>query len=432
MKKKYIRILLLVPLILMIAQVSGQVPNPDALYRFNETTGNVIADSSGNNNHAWWYNYAGLNPGATERTGWRPDEGYRGGAGYFNGDHVYCENPCSSGSDLIIFKTSEMHSCDDEIPANNQIFKKDMNNFTVSFWYKNNWDYLCEAGAPPHRCYEDESGCAWERQVLFTMGGSNSGLVLETFAGTTFPALIRLTIAGGDKEQRVVINAHHPAFYENEWVHYAIVFEGDSVENTGKVRLYLDFELVNNGERDTPFGTIEGHGSSVVFGAQAGASVTDFNIDGECWGQVYELCGITADQVGRLRYGWLARGWIDDFAFWASESLTKEQLVEFDEGLVEDDDDDDDDDDTSVRNFKLQEFKVIPSHVSDHFRVSGLHISDFDVIVFNYLGQKITRYHSVNEDQQLQIASELNNGLYLIGVEKSGVILGIQKMVLSR
>jgi hypothetical protein len=85
MKKKYNKILLLVPLILMVVQVIGQVPDPDVLYRFDETTGNVIADSSGNNYHAWWYNYNGENPGTADRTGWRPTDGYRKGAGYFNG-----------------------------------------------------------------------------------------------------------------------------------------------------------------------------------------------------------------------------------------------------------------------------------------------------------------------------------------------------------
>jgi hypothetical protein len=326
---------------------------------------------------------------------------------------------------LIIFKTSELHACDDEIPANNAIFQQDMNNFTISFWYRNNWNYLCESGEPPHACYEDESGCAWERQVLFKMGGSNSGLVLETFAGTSFPALIRLTIAGGDKEQRVVINAHHPAFYENEWVHYAIVFEGDSVENTGKVRLYLDFELVNNGEKETPFGTIYGHESSVVFGAQAGGSVTDFNIDGECWGGVYELCGITADQVGRLRYGWLARGWVDDFAFWANESLTKEQLVEFDESIEVIDD-------TNVYRYILKSFNVIPSFATDQFRISGVDFNEFDVIIYNNLGQQIMKYRSVNNEQMMQIPSQINTGIYFVSVEKTGQKIGIQKLIITR
>jgi hypothetical protein len=428
MKKNYAKTIFAIPILLFVMQVYGDdVPKPDAFYQFNETTGNAIADSSGNNNHAWWYNYNGENPGETVRTGWRPTDGFRGGAGYFNGDHVYCGNSCSSGSDLVIFKTSEMHACDDDIPANNAIFQQNMDKFTVSFWYKNNWNYMCESGTPAHACYEDESGCAWERQVLFTMGGSSSGMVLETFAGTSFPALIRLTIAGGNKEQRVLINAHHPALYENEWVHYTVVFEGDTVNNTGKVRLYLDFELVNNGEKDTPFGKIAGHTSSVVFGAQAGNSVTDFNIDGECWGQVYELCGITAEQVGRLRYGWLARGWIDDFAFWASEALTKEQIVAYEAQLAEAYQGGG----TYLYNYIIQNFKVVPSFATSQFRISGVEFENFNVTMYNLTGQVVQRYQSVHAEQTLSIPSDLKSGIYLVGIERDGIKYGVRKLVIT-
>jgi hypothetical protein len=425
MKKNYIISLFLTIAFFISSEITAQVAPPDVFYRFDETAGNVVADSSGNQNHGWWYNYNGENPGETERTGWRPTEGYRKGAAYFNGDHVWCENSCSSGSDMLIFKTSELNECDDNIPASNAVFQQDMTNFTISFWYKNNWDYLCESGSPNHECIEDESGCAWERQVLITMGGSNTGLVLESFAGTSFPALIRLTIAGGDKEQRVVINANHPPFYANEWVHFSIVFEGDAEQNTGVVKLYIDFELVANGEKATPFGTVLGHASSVVFGAQAGNSVTDFGIEGECWGQVYDLCGITAEQVGKLRYGWLARGWLDDFSFWSTASLTAEELVEYDESIVVIDD-------TSTEQIDVKRFSVVPSLATNEFRVTGAGLIDFDVVIYNNIGQQVMRYQAVNEGQLLQIPSQITNGIYLVGIEKSGEKLGVQKLMISR
>jgi len=400
----------------------AQVPVPDAFYHFDETTGNVIEDHSGNGNHAWWYNYNQQNPGNTERTGWRPTDGIRGGAGYFNGDHVYCGNPCSSGSDLVIFKTSALHSCDDEIPANNMIFQQDLNKFTISFWFKNNWNYLCESGAPAHQCHEQNSGCAWERQVLLSMGGGNTGLILETFAGTTFPALIRLTIAGGDKEKRVVINAHHPPFYENKWVHYAIVFEGDLENNTGKVRFYLDFNLVNNGERDTSFGSVPGHESSFVFGAQTGSSVTDFNIGGECWPEIRELCGITAEQVGRLRYGWLARGWIDDFAFWAGNSLTKNELIEFNESLT-----------TSLESFPAPlDFSIAPSFSNGTFRIIQGNTENFDIELFNSIGQSVSIIYNRNPGQEIMLPEHLKNGIYFITLRKQGVRFEVKKFILNR
>lgn len=412
--------------ILLAQQVAGEVPKPDAFYKFDETNGNVITDHSGNNRHAWWYNYNQQDPGTTVRTGWRPESGKRGGAGYFNGDHVWCENSCSSGSDLIIFKTSttEEATCHNEIPAKNDIFRQDLNNFTISFWYKNMWNYLCEPGDPPHACIDDNSGCAWERQVLIKTGGSNTGLVLETFAGTTFPALLRLTIAGGDAEKRVVINAHYPKIYQNEWVHYAIVFEGDAENNTGKVRLYVDFELVNNGERDTPFGTIYGHDASVVFGGQAGNSVTDFNINTECWGGVYDLCGITADQVGRLRYGWLARGYVDEFAFWASKSLTKEEIKAFDdsqESTV--------DAPSLVGNVKT--FSLVPTFASDQFKVVAPDIQTFNLTLYNSLGQIITTYHAVHSHQVLQLPSGIKPGLYLVGLNQEGMQYGVRKLFVT-
>jgi hypothetical protein len=409
----------------IVFQSYGQIKQPDAFYRFDETRGNIITDHSGNNHHAWWYNYDGKNPGETIRTGWRPTEGIRNGAGYFNGDHFYCENPCSSGSDLVIFKTSELHACDNEIDAHNIIFKQDLNRFTIAFWFRNNWNYLCESGASPHRCYEDNSGCAWERQVLLSKGGGETGLILETFAGTTFPALIRLTIAGGNKEQRVVINAHHSPLYENKWVHYAIVFEGNPDNNTGKVRLYLDFNLVHNGERDTPFSTIPGHASSVVFGAQTGSSVTDFNIGGECWPEIRELCGITAEQIGRLRYGWLARGWVDDFAFWSDQSLTKQELIDFDQSIALADD-------TSIYKQIQRSFQILPSLTSDKFKIVGLDDGHYNAIIYNYLGQELIKYYSVSSGQDLWIPSSAKPGLYLVVIEKSGAISGAQRLMITK
>jgi hypothetical protein len=401
--------------------IFAQFPPPDVFYHFDETMGNIIEDHSGNGHHAWWYNYNLLDPGTTERTGWRPTEGRRGGAGYFAGDHVYCPNPCSAGSDLIVLATSDRIACDDEIPAHNDIFQQKLTHFTWSFWFKNDWNYLCEPGEPAHQCFEDNSGCAWERQVLLSTGWSNTGLILETFTGTSFPALIRLTIAGGDKEKRVTINANHPPFYKNKWVHYAIVFEGDG-ENSGNVKLYLDGILYSTANKDTEFGFLPLEGSMSAFGAQTGNSVTDFNIRMECRDNVSELCGVTEEQVGRLRYGWLARGWIDDLAFWSNKSLTQEELTAFNESLT-----------TSIINqTKTINFSIAPSISNGTFRIENINAEYFDIEIFNSLGQSVSIINNTTSGQEVILPQHMKNGIYFVRLRNQDLYSVAKRIFLAR
>ena len=403
--------------------IFAQLPAPDAWYTFDETSGTQITDSSGNEYHAFWYNYNGEDPGTAERTGWRPGQGYRGGAGYFAGDHVWCENACSSGSDLLIFaKSTDEGSdvCMAEKPEN-PIFKSGFTDLTLTFWFRNDWNYICNPEDPPHRCYSDPGDCAWERQVLWTAGDGSVGLTVEITIGATVPAIIRVTINGGVEGGAKAVNVAYDNIIFKKWVHFAIVFDGDPIAGTGLLSLYLDGMFQKSVATD--FGTVPEDETAVVFGGENGTSVSGMNVT-DCWGAIYELCGITAEQVGRVRYGWPARGWIDELAYWKDVILTEEQITEF--ARIGDTTE------TSVPGFIKEKFDVYPSVTNGDLTFRNVSNSVFcSAVIINMMGQKVLEINRITEGDTFRLSSALSRGVYFVELRENDVRTSVRKIILK-
>jgi hypothetical protein len=418
----------LIFLILLLSALANkvftQVPVPDAWYTFDETSGTQITDSSGNGYHAFWYNYEGEDPGTAERTGWRPDQGYRGGAGYFAGDHSDCVNACSSGSDLLIFSKSLNTGSDvcmtGDMPEN-PIFKSGFTDLTLAFWFRNGWNYLCDPGDPVHACYSDPGDCAWERQVLWTAGDGGKGLTMEITPGALYPALVKVTINGGVEGGAKFINAFYEPVQNKEWVHFAVVFNGDSIAGTGEMKLYLDGILQNTVSTD--FGYVPEDETAVVFGGENGASVSGKNVT-DCWGEVYELCGITAEEVGRVRFGWPARGWIDELAYWKNKVLTEEEIIEFARiGETPG---------TTVPPVHSLEFDLYPSVTSGRLTFRNINPSAINSVSFyNTVGQQVFSVHRVIEGQIIQLPSDLSGGVYIVCLTENNARVAVRKIILK-
>lgn len=416
-------IFLLLLLLASANRVFTQVPAPDAWYTFDETSGTQITDSSGNGNHAFWYNYEGLDPGTTERTGWRPGKGYRGGAGYFAGDHSDCVNACSSGSDLLIFSASADEGSDVCMTGKpgNTIFKSGFTDLTLSFWFRNDWNYLCGVNDPPHRCYSDPGDCAWERQVLWSAGDASTGLTAEITIGATVPSIIKVTINGGVEGGAKSVNVAYDNILIKEWVHFGIVFDGDAGAGTGVLNLYLDGVFQKSVETD--FGIVPEDETAVVFGGENGASVSGMNVT-DCWGEVYELCGITAEEVGRVRFGWPARGWIDELAYWKDVVLTEEQIAEF--ARVGDTTG------TSVPNIIQRQFDVYPSVTNGEFTFRNVNNSmHCSAKIYNMVGQQVYELNHITEGQTIRISSALSKGIYFIDLRENNVRTSVRKIILK-
>ena len=385
----------------------AQIPPPDAWYTFDETSGTQITDSSGNGNHAYWFNWNGEDPGSALRTGWRPSEGYRGGAGYFAGDHVDCEQSCSSGSDLLIFSAATQDGdCMADFPVNN-LFQSGFTDLTLAFWFKNDWNYLCEAGSTPHTCAEDPGDCGWERAVLWSSGDSYDGIVVELTLGATVPAYAKVTINGGIEGQAKSVNVPYDPFLLMEWVHFAVVFDGDEGAGTGLLSVYFDGEFQKSVA--TEFGTVPADSDAVVFGGETGSSVTGHSVSGHCWGDVdpnYPGCP-KPSWNGTVRYGWPVRGWIDELAYWKNQILTKEQITEFarigDTSGVD-----------FVKKIKYQNTCIYPTFPDDYISVMNLDpFKSYKADIYNYSGHKVRIISTLANGQRINLDG-LAKGLYMI------------------
>jgi hypothetical protein len=402
----------------------AQVPPPDAWYTFDESSGTQITDSSGSGNHAYWFNWNGEDPGTALRTGWRPNEGYRGGAGYFAGDHVDCEQSCSSGSDLIIFSAAVQGAdCMAGMPVNN-IFQSGFTDLTLAFWFKNDWNYLCESGSTSHTCAEDPGDCAWERAVLWSSGDGSDGIVIELTLGATVPAYAKVTINGGVEGQAKSVNVPYDPILFMKWVHFAIVFDGDEGAGTGLLSVYFDGEFQKSVA--TEFGTVPADSDAVVFGGETGSSVTGHSVSGHCWGDVdqnYPGCP-KPSWTGTVRDGWPVRGWIDELAYWKNQVLTKEQIKEF--ARIGDT--------TGIDLVKQPRYSVIdvyPTLTEDYIYVRNLDPSrSYQSVIYNALGQRVGTESTLINDKRIELGG-LGKGLYIIHIRDNEGELYISKFIVK-
>jgi hypothetical protein len=419
MKKLYLFLfIIIIPFLL-----TAQVPAPDAWYTFDETSGTQITDSSGNDYHAYWFNWNDEDPGTAARTGWRPAEGYRGGAGYFAGDHVDCEQSCSSGSDLLVFSAAGSGAdCMADMPVNN-LFQSGFTDMTLTFWFKNDWNYLCDVDDPNHTCGEDPGDCAWERAVLWSAGDGSTGLTVVITPGALYPSLVKATINSDTNTTAVTVTAFHEPVQNKEWVHFAIVFDGDEGAGTGELRVYLDNVMAT--PQATAFATISADDAAVVFGGETENSVSGFNVTGHCWGSVddkYPGCP-KPEWVGTVRYGWPARGWIDELAYWKDKALTQEEIAEFARAG-----------DTTgtnlVNQLRYSDIDVYPTLTEGYISVRNLdQLRSYQAVIINTLGQKVRIVSTLKDDQRI-LLDGLEKGLYMICIRDEKSEICIRKFII--
>ena len=413
----------------------AQVPAPDAFYTFDEASGTTVADSSANGYDARWYNIFDEDPGSpvTSTAGWRPGEGYRNGAAYFAGDHALCPQDCpdpaggdcscSSGSDLILFSEDGDGDCDDGFvdPDANAFFHDQLTAFTVAFWFKNDWDYLnCPVGER-RTCHKDSTNCAWERQVLFTMGDDN-GITIAIEPGATVPSLIRVTANGTGGSLSQAVDTDTAFWYSYAWRHIAVTFAGDGA-SSGSLKLFING--VERRNITTNFGSMTVGDNSAVFGGEHDRSVSGFNVSA-CWpNEDYLLCGITAEFYNTLRYGWPARGWLDELAYWKNTALTAEELTTFaDIGNTGTS--------TSISSTQALAFSLVPTRNDGRFRVQGLPATGrYAGRIFNHLGQPVLDLPSVSDGNVITL-SGASVGLYYLQIWENGRPAGVQKFVIMK
>lgn len=427
-------------LMLFSLSVMSQIPVPDAFYKFDEASGNQITDASGNGAHGYWYNYFGEAPGAKGRSGWKPEQGYRGGAAYLAGDHSFgpenCPEEgkdckCSSGTDLLIFapdtkldSAGNPASCYQGILAKSAVYHKEYDALTIAFWFKNEWNYFCGSNEPLHYSYLDDSDCASERQVLYTQGDGTTGITIEVVPSATYNAVLKATINGGTEGQQVSLLAVNDSILFRTWTHIAVSFEGDSEAGTGIFSLFMDGKLEKSIE--TVFSVVPEEKSSAVFGAENGASVTNFNVS-TCWnseGDKSLMCGITPEYYGTLRYGWPARGYLDELAVWSYAALTENEISEFAiSGLT-----------TGASEVTLgKNYNVYPTIVKDYFSIVNLSANqENNITVFNITGAKVIEVKNISANQRINLPSNLNDGIYLVYIKEKGEQSGMKKIILNR
>lgn len=446
MKNKFLHIVnLLTGMLILLGctSVLAQTPTPDAFYKFDEVSGTKITDSSGNKNDGLWYNILNKQPGHLGRSGWKPQNGYRGGAAYLAGDHVLspknCPDPlggdctCSSGTDLLIFAPSMTKDASDKTPicfdnglGESGILHKGFTSLTLAFWYRNMWDYFCASSDPKHYSYDDDSSCASERQVLWSMGDGSKGLTIEVYPHATYNALLKATINGGVEGGAKELVAISDSILFNAWTHIAVTFKGDSEKNTGLFSLYLDGKFQKS--IATTFGSIPADETAAVFGGESNGSVTGKSVNVDCWGNVdYLLCGITSDFYNTVRYGWLARGYLDELAIWKDKALTEAEILKF--ARIGD---------TSVGTNEIplngnQKYRVVPSPVKDIFRIHGLTSEGSNFVsIFNANGNLVKEINNLCSDQHISLPSSLPNGIYFVRIDEDYGLQGTCHFILNR
>jgi hypothetical protein len=423
--------------------IQAQTPAPDAFFKFDEESGTKISDSSGNKNDGLWYNILNKQPGHLGRSGWKPQNGYRGGAAYLAGDHVLspknCPDPlggdctCSSGTDLLIFAPSVTKDASDKTPVcfdnglgESKILHSGFASFTLAFWYRNMWDYFCASSDPKHYSYDDDSSCASERQVLWSMGDGTKGITIEVYPHATYNALLKATINGGFEGGAKELVAISDSILFNAWTHISVTFKGNTENNTGLFSLYLDGKFQKS--IVTAFDSIPADETAAVFGGESNGSVTGKSVNVDCWGNVdYLLCGITAEFYNTVRYGWLARGYLDELAIWKDKALTEEEILKF--ARIGDTS-------VGVNDIPLDgdnKYQIIPSPVKDFFRIGGFSSEGSNVVsIFNIDGKLVKEINNVCNDQQIAMPASLPNGVYLVRIAEDFGAHGSCRFILNR
>jgi hypothetical protein len=258
------------------------------------------------------------------------------------------------------------------------------------------------------------------------MGDGTKGITIEVYPHATYNALLKATINGGVEGGAKELVAISDSILFNAWTHISVTFTGNTENNTGLFSLYLDGIFQKS--IATAFDSIPADESAAVFGGESNGSVTGKSVNVDCWGDVdYLLCGITAEFYNTVRYGWLARGYLDELAIWKDKALTEEEILKF--ARIGD---------TSVGVNDIpfdgdNKYQIIPSPVKDYFRIGGFSSEGSNnVSIFNIDGKLVKEINNVCNDQQIAMPASLPNGVYLVRIAEDFGVQGSCRFILNR
>ncbi|NJK94890.1 MAG: LamG domain-containing protein [Bacteroidales bacterium] len=255
--------------------VRGQdLPVPDVALKFEQaiadsnTYVSIISDASTDPvaHNALWYNW---NDGdATLQGGFRPNSGYFGGGFYMSGMHACCEEGATSALDFILLAGSENEKDVDGYKEKSEAFHGDFDALSVMFWYKPDRKYNSLTGP----CINTDDDGMSEKEVLFSMGKSNAGVLIHQLNGQ-----YNVFIGHDESVNTPTSNLKIEAAIDNStgtlranekaWQHVALVFSGASKE----ISFYLNGELAKSAKSSNPLVTTYSNITGMIASAELGA-----------------------------------------------------------------------------------------------------------------------------------------------------------------
>ena len=400
-------------------------PTPDVALTFEGTPGEYVVeipDISGNDNHAYWYNYFQYGGDITDSTlyaGYHTDEGKFGGSWYISGYHQSCCNMCSSSEDFILLAGNNQDWDITEVQGMHPVWHTDMESMTVMFWFKSNRDYTLTDKIP---CPKGTDLGMHEQELLFSHGKRNA-IAIANDKGFYNVRVGYQAEAGvsENKEVRLVYNG--TARIEKDWQHIAVTFDG---ANNGALTVYIDGEIGTSGYADpnpveTGYDSIRTDNSSTELGAQNNAGLYGDPGNG-VWAEPNEQCCVPEDaNVPKYRTGWPAGGYYDEFVFYKDKVLTQEEIQNIMNNGIEAAMGGSGTESIADREFLNRfGFHPNPAQASIIIRCSA---PNTEVQVFNIVGATVLhRYASNFENIDI---SGLEKGVYLvkIGSEYTGKLM---------
>jgi len=354
-------VLLFLELVFVAFFINAQtVPVPSAYYSFNtdwSTTenhnaipidmGTKVDDDSGNGLYAAWYNYNSEFP--SKYSGFRKDEGKFKGAAYFGGYKSLCngvddegnviDNSPAAARDVLFFAgNASKKAYASNVLDTSSVWQGVRKSFTIAYWWKSDKE---SNDKYTNACPPDEEPDWGEVETQFD-GGAFNGIDIICWYNY-------YKIGWRNGSDGVDVSHQSDWFMpsdgevpeKGDWIHVAVTFDG----STGLLTLYLNGEPAidyddNESGNPNPIQTdytqfdavtfdeeiVSIARGAVLFGATNGASPSGKNSGGEFWGEVPQY----EDEYGYIedhyRMGWPARGYLDEFAYWRNEALTKSQI----------------------------------------------------------------------------------------------------------
>ncbi len=388
-------------------RAQSDFPTPDQALLFDDQDTayhSTMADSSGNDNNAYWYAYREGKD--VEYAQYFPDSGMFGGSWFISGYHICCNEMASPSMDFIILAGNNDPTHDVEgFQGINPLYQEGFTSFTVAFWFKSARDYSKETTP----CPPEPTGMH-EQELLLSFGAGN-GVGINNYKGY-YEIKISSTPEGG-----TAVTGDIPYLYAGEgavskqWQHIAVTFDG---ADNGKLTVYIDGELAKTylgdpNPLETGITELFPSTRSFELGAQNGPGL--FGNVGAFWGGVAEQYCITEQDTGMYRTGWPASGYYDDYVFYKNQVLTSDQIVQLkDNGikaLMSGD--------VKVQSVKAPEYRIYPNPARNSFRINSQKNENIDLRIYDVLGKEVL--HRTNERTNSQIdISSLRRGFYIIRV----------------